>query len=146
MDQIKALFSPPVLAALRYALTAIAPLFALAGFAFLTPDKINSIIASAQQIGTAAASIAALLGIILPIAAGIYGSLSATIKSQIGRVKDVAQDTSQPLAEDAKQALIAATIAQPSVQTIVTDKTTADAAPSESVVAADSVTITPPTK
>lgn len=143
MDQIKQLFSPPVLAALRYALAAIAPLFALAGFAFLTPDKINSIIASVQQIGTAAASIAALLGVILPIVVGIYGSLSATIKNQIGRVKEIAKDTSEPLAEDAKQALIAATIAQPSVQAIVTDKTTADAAPSESVVAADTVTIHP---
>lgn len=44
-------------------------------------------------------------------------------------------------ARSAKDVLIAATIGLPSVQTIVADKTTADAAVSESVVAADVVKV-----
>ncbi len=46
----------------------------------------------------------------------------------------VAQDKSIPASVDAKNVLIAATIALPEVQTIVTDKKTADASPSPSVV------------
>lgn len=46
-------------------------------------------------------------------------------------------------ATSAKDVLIAATIGLPSVQTIVADKTTADAAVSESVVAADVVKVVP---
>jgi hypothetical protein len=46
----------------------------------------------------------------------------------------VAQDHSIPASVDAKNTLIAATIALPEVQTIVTDKKTADASPSPSVI------------
>lgn len=46
-------------------------------------------------------------------------------------------------ATSAKDVLIAATIGLPSVQTIVADKPTADAADSESVVAADEIKVVP---
>lgn len=150
---ISKLFSSPVIALLRYALAAIGPLFALAGFAVLTPDRINHIVEVVQQFGMAAAAVSALLGVVIPITVAIYGAIKSTFKSQISRVKELANNpelanaeaqkalisaTSQiaPKNEDAKQALIAATIAMPSVQTIVTDAATAAAAPSESVVAA----------
>lgn len=48
----------------------------------------------------------------------------------------VAQDKRIPQSDEAKDALIAATIALPQVQTIVTDKKTAEASPSPSVVSA----------
>lgn len=63
----------------------------------------------------------------------------------INATSSIAQDKTLPKNEEATQTLIAATIALPSVQTIVTDKTTADAAPSPSVVAADAVKIVPAT-
>lgn len=79
-------------------------------------------------------------------AAGVlYGAVkaahSASPSSQVANVQALAVDAKQPEAESAKQALIAATISLPEVQTIVTDQKTADAAPSESVVASDSVII-----
>lgn len=75
-------------------------------------------------------------------AAGVlYGSIkaakSASPTSQVARVQELATTAGQPEAQSAKQALIAATISLPEVQTIVTDKATAEAAPSQSVVAAD---------
>jgi hypothetical protein len=50
--------------------------------------------------------------------------------------KAVALDTSIPKSEEAKNTLVAATIALPEVKTIVTDAKTADASPSPSVIAA----------
>lgn len=164
-NSIKQLFSPPVLAALRYALTAIAPLLAVVGIVALSPQQIDKIIALAQQLGVAVAAITAFLGIVAPLAAGAFGTFKSTQPQQVKSVAAIAQDPTQAQSapaqqalveatsaiaqnnvlaksDDAKQTLIAATIALPEVQTIVTDKATADAAPSESVVAADSVKIT----
>lgn len=143
---VKQLFSPAVLTALRYLLTAVSPLLAVVGVVALSPQQIDHIIATAQQIGVVVGAIAALIGIVAPIGAGIWGTFKSTSKQQIQSVAAIANDPTQPQSADAKQTLIAATISLPEVQTIVTDKATADAAPSESVVAAGSVTITPPTK
>lgn len=146
MDILKQVFNPSTYAALRNVLSALGVLMGMLGIVALSPQQIDKIIAIAQQLGTTVAAVAAFAGLLMPLIMGGIAAFKGTQKSNIARTATIAQDTSQPLAEDAKQALIAATIAQPSVQAIVTDKTTADAAPSESVVAADSVTITPPTK
>lgn len=84
-------------------------------------------------------SVAGLGNLILQSIMTAITSQSATVSS----VADIANDRSQPQSSDARQALIAATISLPEVQTIVTDKKTADAAPSESVVAAEAVSIVP---
>jgi hypothetical protein len=153
---VKVLFSPVTLAALRYALVAIAPLAAIFGFTGLTPDRINGVVAYAQTFGTAVLAVLALLGIVVPVILAILGVLSATIKKQIARVRELANnpqlanaeaakaltDATSQLAKsddvqksvDAVNALVAATVALPQVQTIVTDKKTADASPSGSVV------------
>lgn len=166
MDQIKQLFSPPVLAALRYVLASLAPLLAVVGIVALSPQQIDKIIAVAQQVGTAVGAVGAFLGIVIPLIMGALGTRSATQTQQIKSVSQIASDPTQAQSapaqqalveatsaiaqnsvlaksDDAKQTLIAATIALPEVQTIVTDKATADAAPSESVVAADTVTVHP---
>jgi hypothetical protein len=153
MKQLNQLFSPPVLAAFRYLLTALAPLFALAGFTILSPDQITKVMNVVQQFGTAAAAFAAFAGILIPVVAGTVGAMSATIRKQVARVKelahnpDLASNEAQkalieatsamtPQSDDAKQALIAATVAMPEVKTIVTDQATADAAPSRDVISA----------
>lgn len=166
MDQIKQLFSPPVMAALRYVLAALAPLLAVVGIVALSPQQIDKIIAVAQQVGTAVGAIGAFLGIVIPIIMGALGTRSATQTQQIKSVSQIASDPTQAQSAPAQQALveatsaiahnnvlaksdaakdtlIAATIALDNVQTILTDKETADRQPSESVVAADTVTIHP---
>ena len=166
MDQIKQLFSPPVLAALRYLLASLAPLLAVVGIVALSPQQIDKIIAVAQQVGVAVGACTAFLGIVIPLIMGAIGTRSATQTQQIKSVSQIASDPTQAQSapaqqalveatsaiaqnnvlaksDDAKQTLIAATIALPEVKTIVTDKKTADAAPSESVVAAETVTIHP---
>lgn len=153
------LFSPPVLTALRYLLTAVSPLLAIVGVVALSPSQIDHIIAVAQQVGVVVGAIAAFLGVLAPIAATIFGTFKSTQAQQIKSTSDIAsgpasevavnaqqalisataaiaQDRTIPKSEDAKQTLIAATIALPEVQTIVTDAATAAAAPSENVVAA----------
>jgi|HubBroStandDraft_6_1064221.scaffolds.fasta_scaffold00050_27 predicted PurR-regulated permease PerM len=155
---VKFLFSPTTLAALRYALAAVAPLVALFGVSGFTPDRINSWVSYAQTFGTAALAILALLGIIVPVIVAILGILSATIKTQIARVRELANNPQLATQEAAKaltdatsqlaksgdvqqsasavNALVAATIGLNKVQTIITDKATADASPSPSVIAA----------
>jgi hypothetical protein len=155
---VKFLFSPTTLVVLRYTLAAIAPLAALFGFSGLTPDRISSWVAYAQTFGTAALAVLALLGVVVPVIVGIFGVLSATIKKQIARVRELADnpqlaneeaakaltDATSELAKSgdvqqsaaAVNALVAATIGLNKVQTIITDKATADASPSPSVIAA----------
>jgi hypothetical protein len=71
------------------------------------------------------------------IATGTAGPAAVSAqKALIEATSAIAQDKSIPTSDDAKNTLIAATIALPEVQTIVTDKKTADASPSQSVVAA----------
>lgn len=164
--QIQQLFSPPVLAALRYLLTAISPVLAIVGVVALSPQQVDKIIALAQQVGVIVGAVIALIGVVAPIAAGVFGTFKSTQPQQIKSVGDIAQDPTQAQSapaqqalvqataaiasnnvlaksDDAKQTLIAATIALPEVQTIVTDAATAAAAPSESVVAAEHVVIKP---
>lgn len=157
LSSVMQLFNPATLAALRYALTALSPVLAIFGLAALTPDQIDHFIGYAKTFGTAVSAIFALAGIIIPTAALIFGVLSSTFKKQVARFKELSKDPSAAGEEAAKaiidatsaiaqsssgqsknatQTLIAATIALPSVQTIVTDKATAEAAPSENVVGA----------
>lgn len=157
MTAVMQLFNPATLAAIRYTLAAISPLLAIFGFAALTPDQIDHFITYAKTFGTAVSAIFALAGIVIPTAALIFGVLSSTWKKQVARFKALSQDPSAAGEEAAKaiieatsaiaqspgaqsknatQTLIAATIALPTVQTIVADQATADAAPSENVVAA----------
>ena len=153
---VKFLFSPTTLAAFRYALAAAAPLVALFGISGFTPERINQWVAYAQTFGTAALAVLALLGIVVPVIVGIFGVLSATIKTQIGRVRELANNpqlanqaaakaltaaTSElaksddvQQSKDAVNALINATIGLDKVQTIITDKATAAASSSPSVV------------
>lgn len=155
-------------AASRHAITAAGVAVTIFGLQAkgVSMDNVKTLI---ESLGTTANTIIQLIA-----AAGVlYGSIkaanSASPTNQIASTAAIASDPSLPQAVDAqaalvkataaiasnnvlaksdeaKQTLIAATIALPEVQTIVTDKATADAAPSESVVAAESVTIIPPTK
>lgn len=153
---VSALFSPTTLAAVRYALQAMAPVLALFGFAGLTPDKIDFWVTYAKSFGTAALAVIALVGIVLPLVIAIFGILSATVKKQIARVRElaanpqlanqeaqkaiieatkaIASDKTIPKSLEAVDTLVAATIALPQVQTIVTDKRTANATTSQDVV------------
>lgn len=157
---VKMMFSPATMAALRYFLTAVAPIFAWFGLAGLgNADKVNAWVAYAQTFGTAVLALLALLGIVIPVVIAIFGILSATIKKQIARVRELANNPQLASAEaakaltdataqlaksgdvqksaDAVNALVKATIGLDQVQTIVTDKATSEASPSASVVSAD---------
>lgn len=91
----------------------------------------------------AAKSIASAASFLSSFVAGVQIILGGQ-GQQIQDVRNIAANSSSA-SPDAKQALIAATISLPEVQTIVADKKTADAAPSESVVAADAVSVVPAT-
>lgn len=156
---VKILVNPVTLAAFRYALASIAPLLALFGFTGLTPDRIDVWVAYAKTFGVAALAVMALAGILVPVIVAIIGMLASQIKKQIARVRELANnpqeasaaaakaltDATSELAKsgdvqksaDAVNALVKATIGLDQVQTIVTDKATAEASPSPSVVAAD---------
>lgn len=116
-DAVKQLFSPPVLTALRYLLTAISPLLAIIGVVALSPQQIDRIISVAQQIGVVVGAIAALLGIVGPILAGIWGTFKSTQAQQIKSTEVIATGPKSEMAVAAQQALIAGT------NTIAQDKT-----------------------
>lgn len=107
-DIVKQLFSPTTLAALRYALTALAPVLALFGFTGLTPAAIDQWVQYAQTFGVAALAIMALLGIALPLTVAVFGILSSTVKKQIARVRELA-DNPQLASQEAQKALVEAT-------------------------------------
>lgn len=155
---VKMLFSPVTLAALRYALVAVTPLAALFGFTGLTPDRINGVVAYAQTFGTATLAVLALLGIVMPVVVSIIGMRTATVKKQIARVRELANnpqmasaaaakaltDATSELAKsgdvqksaDAVNALVKATIGLDQVQTIVTSDAVKQAAANPDVVSA----------
>ena len=83
---ISQLFNPATITALRYALTAIGPLLATAGFAALSPDQISHVITLIQEVGTAVAAIAAFIGVITPLIAGIIGTWKSTQGQQVASV------------------------------------------------------------
>jgi len=162
--QVQQLFSPPVLTALRYVLASLSPVLAIVGIVALSPEKIENIIALAQQIGVVVGAIVAFIGVAGPIVAGVFGTFKSTQAQQVKSVSVIAQDPTQAQSapaqqalveataaiaqnkvleksDDAKDTLINATIALDNVQTIVTDKETALRTPSESVVAAEDVDV-----
>jgi hypothetical protein len=76
------------------------------------------------------------VAVVVPIATGPASDTSVAAQTAlIEGTKAVALDKSIPTSEEAKNTLVAATIALPEVKTIVTDAKTADASPSPSVVA-----------
>jgi hypothetical protein len=77
------------------------------------------------------------VAIVSTIAAGPASDVAVSAQTAlIEGTKTIALDTSIPTSEEAKNTLVAATIALPEVKTIVTDTKTADSSPSPSVVAA----------
>lgn len=131
-------------AASRHAITAAGVAVTIFGLQAKGVDM-NNVKALIESFGNTANTVVQLLGAIAVVYGGLKAANSASPTSQIASVHAIAADKSQPATEDAKQALIAATISLPEVQAIVTDKATAAAAPSESVVPADAVKIIPAT-
>lgn len=158
------LFSPPVLAALRYLFVALAPLAAVFGFAGLTPQKIDAVIEVAKQVGVFVGAVSAFIGVVGPVVLGAIGTFKASSAQQVKTVSEIANDPTQAQSasaqtalvkatsaiaqnnvlektDDAKQALIAATIALPEVKTIVAQPALASASPSSDVVSSDQVKV-----
>lgn len=147
LDIIKQTFSPTTWSLLRYSLTAISPMLGLFGLAGFTPATINKIVAYAQGFGAVILGGYLVMGVLIPLTAMIYGVLSATLKAQVARWKELAknptaagadvqkaliQATSEiaksaaaPGASDVAHAMIAATNSLPQVQGIATDAETA---------------------
>lgn len=108
-DAIKQLFSPPVLTALRYLLTALSPLLAIIGIVALEPSQVDRIIMVAQQLGVVVGAVAALIGVLAPIAASIYGTFKSTQAQQVKSAEVIATGPKSDIAVAAQQALIAGT-------------------------------------
>ena len=162
---LRQLFSPSGLAAARNVLGALGLLLGMIGFGVLSPETVNKVMDFAAQLGTTITAIVALLGVVSPGVMAVIAAWKASQPQQVKSVAAIAQDPTQAQSapaqqalvaataaiaknnvleksDDAKQTLIAATIALPEVQTIVTDKKTADAAPSASVVSAEAIAAT----
>ncbi len=87
------------------------------------------------KFGIKSGTVPELMAKLLRIATGAASpEAAAAQKAIVQATAAIAQDKSIPASDDAKNTLIAATIALPEVQTIVTDKKTALASPSPSVV------------
>jgi hypothetical protein len=129
-------------AASRHAITAVGVAVTIFGLQAkgVSMEQVTALINSLGNTVNTLVQVAAAAGVLY---GGIKAANSASPTSQIANVAQMAQDPAQPHAQEAKQTLIAATIALPEVQTIVTDKATAAAAPSESVVAAEEVKVIP---
>lgn len=134
-NYVKQLFSPPVLAALRYLLTAVSPLLAIVGVVALSPTQIDRIIAVAQQVGVVLGALAAFIGVLAPIAAAAWGTFKSTQAQQVKSVEVIAKGPASDVSQNAKVALIDATAAQPEVvgKINVTDQTLVDATQSTQV-------------
>lgn len=94
----------------------------------------------AVKLGWNSSGVQALAGKLLGIAK--HDTTPAAVEAQkaiVQATSTIAQDNSLPSSQDAKDTLVAATIALDEVQTIVTDAVTAARSPSESVVAAAKV-------
>lgn len=88
------------------------------------------------KVGINSSTVQGMIASLLKKAQGPVSADSvAAQKAIVHATSTIAQDNSIPSSQDATNALVAATIALPQVQAIVTDKKTADASPSPSVVA-----------
>lgn len=108
-NSVRQLFSPPVMTALRYVLTAVSPLFAIVGFVALSPTQIDRIIATAQQVGAVVGAVAALIGVVAPILATVWGTFKSTQAQQVKSAEVIATGPKSDMAVAAQQALIAGT-------------------------------------
>lgn len=161
---LASLTSPTTMAALRYALTAISPLFALFGLAILTPDQIEHVITYAQTFGLAVSAVLTLLGIAIPLLMAIFGVVTSTVKKQIERVREIATNpaladeeaqkaivaatralasSAVPKSAEAVQTLVDTTISLPQVKTIVASDQVAFNSPSNDVVSEKKAAVIP---
>lgn len=125
-------------AALRYIGTSLGTLFTIfGGMQFVTPDQVVQLLGAVHDFNE---SVLSAYGALTKMWI-ILGPVGVVILARIGVKSSSVQAMSQKLlsvatggSKDAKNTLIAATIALPQVQTIVTDEETALASPSPSVV------------
>ena len=115
---------------------------------WFTIDQVTSVLNSETTISLMASAAVFVWGlfvhtqknavaVVTTIATGTASPVAADAQTAlIEGTKAVALDTSIPKSVEAKNTLVAATIALPEVKTIVTDAKTADASSSPSVVAA----------
>lgn len=147
--------------ALRYAGTSLGTLFTLLGAVqFISPEQVAQLASASHDLSasiiTGYGALLKMWVILGPLAVGgltALGIKSGAAKAMGAKLLDMAtavKNSADTPAEarlaianaaDAKQVLIAATIALPEVKTIVTDSATAAAAPSNSVVPETSVKI-----
>lgn len=166
-DAIKQLFSPPVLAAIRYLLVALLPIAALLGLgSWFDNTLIDKAMETIKQLGVIANAAQALILLLVPILAG-FGVNSAREKNQVNRTIEISKDPTSPnqaaasaalesviaatkqIAEDpnvsiapkAKDALISATVSLPEVDKIIAAPATAQASPSNDVISSDQVKV-----
>lgn len=119
----------------RYATVAITTAFALLGLQAkgISLDQVKTGI---QALGDITNNVVILITLVGGVWAAAKGVNASSPVNQIASVQAIATDKTSPVTTEAKDALVAATISLPQVQTIVTDKVTAEASPSASVVAA----------
>lgn len=135
--------------ALRYAGTSAGTLFTLLGaIQFLTPEQVAQLATASHDLSnsiiTGYGALLKMWVILGPVVVGglaVVGFKSGSIKSMGEKLLTLSHGPSGNT-ELAKQSLIAATVSLPSVKTIVTDKETAAAAPSDAVIPEEKVKIT----
>lgn len=124
--------------ALRYIGTSLGTLFTIFGaMQFVTPDQVSQLTVAVHDFNQ---SILSAYGALTKMWI-ILGPVGVIILARLGVKSSSVQAMGQKLlsiaiggSKDAQNTLVAATIALPQVQTIVTDKETALASPSPSVV------------
>lgn len=129
-------------AALRYAGASASTLFTVFGvLQFVTPDQVAQLTQAVhdfnQSVLSAYGALTKMWIILGPVALfwlGKVGFQSSSVQAMAGKLLKIATSAPSPEADEAKNKLIAATIALPEVQTIVTDAKTAAASESPSVV------------
>lgn len=131
---------------LRVVGTSAGTLFTLLGaIQFLSPEQVAQLATASHDLSdsiiTGYGALLKMWVILGPLALGglgVAGFKSGSIKALGEKLLTLSHG---PSGELAKQSLIAATISLPSVQTIVTDKATADGAPSDAVIPTEKVKI-----
>lgn len=143
----------------RHAITAAGIAFTIFGLQAkgITLDSVVTLI---KSLGDTANTVVQLVAAIATVYGGIKAFSKSSPASQVAQVQEiatgpasavsvdaqkalitatsaVAMDKSIPKSDEAKDALVAATIALPEVQTIITDKKTSEASTSPSVIPAE---------